>query len=149
MHFKINKPKVIHEVFDDEVVVVNLSSGSYYSLEKVGADIWGLVERGADESEIIEGIVQRYEGSREEIENAVNQLLTEFRQESLVVPFPTNGSENIGALSARAEIDPKTERTPFEAPVLHKYTDMEELLLLDPIHEVDETGWPSLKHDER
>jgi hypothetical protein len=22
------------------------------------------------------------------------------------------------------------------------YTDMEELLLLDPIHDVDETGWP-------
>jgi hypothetical protein len=31
---------------------------------------------------------------------------------------------------------------------LHKYTDMEELLLLDPIHDVDETGWPN-KSPER
>jgi hypothetical protein len=26
--------------------------------------------------------------------------------------------------------------------VLQKYTDMADLLLLDPIHEVDEQGWP-------
>ena len=30
----------------------------------------------------------------------------------------------------------------FETPVLEKYTDMAELLLLDPIHDVDATGWP-------
>jgi hypothetical protein len=35
----------------------------------------------------------------------------------------------------------------FVAPVLHKHTDMQDLLLLDPIHEVDETGWPSVKKD--
>jgi len=28
---------------------------------------------------------------------------------------------------------------------LQKYTDMEELLQLDPIHEVDKFGWPSAK----
>ena len=29
----------------------------------------------------------------------------------------------------------------YEAPVLECYTDMQELLLLDPIHEVEETNW--------
>jgi hypothetical protein len=33
----------------------------------------------------------------------------------------------------------------FSRPILTKYTDMKELLLLDPIHEVDETGWPNPK----
>jgi hypothetical protein len=27
-------------------------------------------------------------------------------------------------------------------PKLEKYTDMEDLLLLDPIHDVQEVGWP-------
>jgi hypothetical protein len=32
---------------------------------------------------------------------------------------------------------------PFEPPVLHRYTDMEYFLRLDPIHEIDPTiGWP-------
>jgi hypothetical protein len=38
---------------------------------------------------------------------------------------------------------------PFVAPVLDKYTDMQELLLLDPIHEVDASGWPKLPDDDR
>jgi hypothetical protein len=29
--------------------------------------------------------------------------------------------------------------------VLERYTDMQELLLLDPIHDVDQTGWPRRK----
>jgi hypothetical protein len=30
-------------------------------------------------------------------------------------------------------------------PVLERYTDMQELLFLDPIHDVDESGWPHRK----
>ena len=30
----------------------------------------------------------------------------------------------------------------FAPPAFEKFTDMEELLLLDPIHEVGDTGWP-------
>ena len=30
----------------------------------------------------------------------------------------------------------------YESPQLEQYSDMSELLLLDPIHEVDEQGWP-------
>ena len=33
-------------------------------------------------------------------------------------------------------------RVAFEAPVLEKYTDMQTLLLVDPVHEVDDRGWP-------
>jgi hypothetical protein len=30
----------------------------------------------------------------------------------------------------------------FELPAMEKYGDMQDLLLSDPIHEVDEAGWP-------
>ncbi|MBX3014591.1 MAG: hypothetical protein KF832_23935 [Caldilineaceae bacterium] len=33
----------------------------------------------------------------------------------------------------------------FETPVLNEFTDMQERLLLDPIHEVDHAGWPHRK----
>jgi predicted transcriptional regulator len=45
-HFAINR-KVVHEVFDDEIVIINLDNGNYYTLTQTGADIWGLVETGA------------------------------------------------------------------------------------------------------
>jgi hypothetical protein len=30
----------------------------------------------------------------------------------------------------------------FVPPVLERYDDMEDLLLLDPVHDVDAQGWP-------
>jgi hypothetical protein len=34
------------------------------------------------------------------------------------------------------------EKIPFAQPVLNKFTDVEDLLMLDPIHDVDAAGWP-------
>jgi hypothetical protein len=33
----------------------------------------------------------------------------------------------------------------FSPPVLQKFSDMQELLLVDPIHEVKAEGWPLTK----
>jgi hypothetical protein len=30
----------------------------------------------------------------------------------------------------------------IDPPVLESFTDLEELMLLDPVHDVDERGWP-------
>ena len=35
-----------------------------------------------------------------------------------------------------------SEKRPYVPPQIERFTDMQELLLLDPIHEVDDTGWP-------
>src|SRR4051812_39702151 len=37
---RINSPKVIHQVFDTEVVVVNLETGNYYSVTGSGIEAW-------------------------------------------------------------------------------------------------------------
>lgn len=147
MCFRINTPGVIHETIDDEVVIIEFESGNYYSLDKAGAAIWGFVASGATVGGIVEGTVNRYQGSREDIEEAVNRLIAEFQQEGLIVPDSGGAPENTQGHVERIESGPETERPPFEAPSLHKYTDMQDLLLLDPIHEVDEEGWPSVRPD--
>lgn len=140
MYFRPNNPNVIHEIIDGEAVLVNLESGSYYSIDKVGAVIWEYMENGLSISHIIKGIASRYEGNWNDIEQGVQQLFTQLQAEQLIIPseapptnewvLPVNGAAN-------------GSKPLFEAPVLHKYTDMEDLLLLDPIHDVDESGWPN------
>jgi len=147
IRYRINSSKIIHEIIDDEVVVIDFDSGNYYSLDKVGADIWGFIESGATVSEIVEGIALRYKGGRAVIENAVGQLMAELHQDDLIVTDKAKGPESIKGLEVRLEAGSEIERPSFEVPVLHKYTDMQYLLLLDPIHEVDETGWPSMRPD--
>lgn len=147
VRFRVNSPKVVHETIDNEVVIIHFDSGNYYSLDGVGADIWSCVETGSTVSEIVEAITHRYEDSRAVMESAVNQLIAELQQEDLIACDEANESDGVRGLEVRAEVGSETERPRFEVPVLYKYTDMQDLLLLDPIHEVDEAGWPIVKLD--
>lgn len=143
MHFTINSPYVVRETFDeDEVVIVNLNSGSYYSLEKVAAEIWNLIEKDIPIAEMLTALSLRYEGNGVDIEKTVRQFFHELQQEDLISLVEPTRAESRDATQAKATSEAVTTKLSFEVPVLHKYTDMQELLVLDPIHEVDDSGWP-------
>jgi len=143
--FRINSPKVIHETIDGETVIVNLDSGNYYSLDTVGADIWDAVGKGLPVDHIIEDISFKFAGNREEIEPSVRLFMSELLQETLIAPCDPGSAGNEETHDTPAKSTPSDGLLPFKAPTLQKYSDMQELLLLDPIHEVDETGWPNAK----
>lgn len=144
--FRVNAPDVLHETIEGEVVLVNMKSGAYYSIDKVGATIWELLASGCSSVQIAEALAQRFEGDRDEIASSVGRLLKRFEEEELVVPDSERGES--GASSGTEDVPNQEGRPPFEEPTLQKYTDMQQLLLLDPIHEVDETGWPTEKAPE-
>jgi hypothetical protein len=143
--FKINDPEVIQEIIEGEAVLVNLGTGVYYNTDKVGASILHHIGRGETVNQIINNIADEYDGNQEEIENGVYQLIERLQQEDLIVPDDDESSEHGSGSSTTIHYQGGT--LAFEEPVLNKYTDMQDLLLLDPIHEVDETGWPSAKKD--
>jgi hypothetical protein len=137
--FRVNTPTVSHETIDGEAVIINLDSGNYYSLTDAGSKIWSLIVAGHSVDDICRSIGDAYDGERSEIESGVQELLSLLQLESLVV------SADSGESAPRARISPvstKIERARFRGPVLQKYTDMQDLLLLDPIHDVDDMGWP-------
>jgi hypothetical protein len=144
-HYRINSPKVIHETIDGETVIVNLDSGNYYSLDKVGADIWECIVKNVPMHGIIETIASQYTAEREQIEKAMYQFVDEMQQENLIVMNESHGYVSEAHVDPGGETEQIKERSIFATPVLHKYSDMQDLLLLDPIHEVDETGWPNVK----
>jgi len=145
--FRINSPKVVHETIEGETVLVHLDTGNYYSLDGIGAYIWGFIESSVDVGGIIEWVAGRYRGDRGEIEEALYKLINELQREDLVVKAETQEYEKHMDHSDCGSASHGEHPEIFVAPVLHKYTDMQELLLLDPIHDVDETGWPSSRDD--
>lgn len=140
---KINSPQIVHEAFDDEVVLVNLDSGHYYSLEGIGAEIWRGIEQGLDTGLIATTIARKYAGDQNAMDAAIEHLLADLETEKIVTLSSVNGDSVTRNDSRDAESSEK--KAPFQMPVLNRFTDMQELLLLDPIHDVDETGWPRLK----
>jgi hypothetical protein len=137
--FRINSPRVIWETVEGEVLLIDLGNGNYYSLRGTGAVIWHAVERGAQVSEIAVLLGRTYDGENE-LTMALTRFLEEIVAEELVVPMPSDG-EATTALTEAA-----VSGGPFETPLLEKYTDMQDLVLLDPVHDVEQAeGWPRTK----
>ena len=142
--FRINALPFAHQTIDGEVVIVNVENGTYYSLRDTGAEVWALLERGVAVRDIVSELGRRYRGTDEEIAAATEALLADMQREGIVTAQAAAPSAD-GAPSEAA--DPAS-RPAFVAPVLERFTDMKDLLLLDPIHEGGDTGWPIVKYPE-
>jgi hypothetical protein len=142
--FVINAPAVVSEIIDGEVVIMNLTSGNYYSSDNVGAVIWGWIEGGKTLRNIEQLLSLRYAADAEDLTAALTVFVDRLIAEKLVREIelvPTLATDNGHALKGAAG------GGRFVAPELHVYTDMQDLLLLDPIHDVDEAGWPRPRDD--
>jgi hypothetical protein len=132
---KINTPDVVHETIDGEAILIHLKTGTYYSLDGVGGQIWEMLQAGAPPATIVAAMQRRFDAEPAVVEEAVHALIRELEEEDLIVA----GGDGVEATEAAPE-------GPFATPVLRKYTDMQEFILLDPLHDVDEdAGWPDRK----
>jgi hypothetical protein len=133
----INKPHVNSEVFEDEVVVVNLLNGFYYSINKTGIDIWILIEKKLTKDQILKTFLEKYPDNR--IQEEVSEFVDELINESLVTEIKADEDNPVDILNIL--------KSEYHKPGFEKYTDMQDILLLDPIHDIDETGWPKKPAD--
>jgi len=137
--FRVNSPGVAWEDFQDEVIIVNLESGAYFSTREVGAEIWRRVADGMPLAALESALAASYDVDAVVLSEALTGFVATLREEGLLVPAPTAASSTGHPAPAPAT------KLAFVAPKLDAYSDMQDLLLLDPIHEVDESGWPNPK----
>lgn len=142
LRFEKNEPAVVSETIDGEVVIINLDLGNYYSLQQTGAMVWELIEQSHGVEEMAAAISRSYEGEPEAIRKDLDAFLKELLDEQLIRENPGLPG---GAPAPQGSAGADTARPAFQKPVLGKHTDMQDLLLLDPIHEVDDTGWPQIR----
>ena len=135
LSFEINSPAVAGEILDGEAIILHLPRGHYFSSEGSGAVIWAGVERRMTVLDIATALVDRFGVAADDARAAVELFLEELIRQELI--RPSSGS-NAGPEPS----DPLPGAGAYSAPRLEIYTDMQNLLLLDPIHDVDATGWP-------
>jgi hypothetical protein len=135
---KVDPQEVIHETVDGEVILIALQTGCYYSLEGSAAEIWGGLVGGRTCSEVVGELERRYAAAPGAIQTAVTELVERLVDERLAVPQGHDGAPLAVVPSQQPDADP----VPFPPPVVHKFTDMQDFLLVDPIHEVGDEGWP-------
>jgi hypothetical protein len=118
------RPAVIDEVFDGEAVLVHLRTGLYYALTPAATVLWRLLGDGRSPAAVAAATGRR----PAEVAAFADALVAE----QLAVP-------------AAAEADPPpATAVPPGAPALQRFSDMQDMLMLDPIHDLDldADGWP-------
>jgi hypothetical protein len=142
-HYRVRGAPVIHDTIDNETIAINQLTGAYYSLEGPAALAWQLLERGCGPDDLATRLAAAYEADvpATELRADLDRFLEQLLAEELIVAFDSD-SESPAAGSSDSQPAPAAPRGPYRGLSLQRYTDMEVLLLADPIHEVDDTGWP-------
>ncbi len=134
--YRTDAEGVLAEEFGDEIVAVNMTSGRYFSLRGLGRAIWLDLGAGHPPSRILGAFAGSNSGSPSE--GDVEAYIAKLATEGLIEPRPpcvVDGDDLAVVASLQAG---------DELGELEMYDDMADLLLADPIHEVDEkTGWPA------
>lgn len=145
--FRPCSPAVVSEVIAGEAIIMNLESGRYFSALGSGAAIWNWITQGRTIGEIGALLARRYRLDEGFAAAQLDSFLAELRSHELIVEEP--GATGVQLVDATApsvseadSIEPG-EAEPYVPPQLSVYSDMKDLLLLDPIHDVDATGWPA------
>jgi hypothetical protein len=134
--FKIDPSRIVHETIEQETILIDLETGTYYSLRGCGAEIWALLVDGWTETEAIAEMKRRFPADLDAAAAATADLIAQLYDEGLLEVAPSRRER------ANGNVEPTAVHRPFEPPVLERYTDMQYFLLLDPIHEVHDGGWP-------
>jgi hypothetical protein len=135
-------PDIVSEEIDGEVIIVNLRNGNYYSLSQSATVIWAGIQERATLERLQDHLHRRYSGQTESMRRDLAQLIQALETEQLIT------RRSAAELPAGAEADPAEaevtdEREAYQPPLFERFTDMGDLLLLDPVHETeDEKGWP-------
>lgn len=123
-------PALIDEAWPDEVVILNLTKGFYYSLRGSGICVWPYLKQGVSREQIFQ-IINHHFAEEESLSAWIDQMIaeevlieTDEQSQPLVLPAP------------------KEKKEPFVAPQFQVFKEMKDLLLLDPIHDTNEAGWP-------
>lgn len=134
--YQLNEPKVTGERLDGEFILLHFETGCYFSVVGTAADVCQLLFAGTAISEITEALASHYELDRDVIQQGVDGFVTQLVDEGLIVAVDktTDSMPSAPLFSGQ-----------FADLAFEKFDDMSEQLLLDPIHEIDDGGWPQAK----
>jgi hypothetical protein len=123
--FQSDPERIAAQVIDGEAVIIDLISGTYFSLAESGGRAWQLMESGCSLEEIATTLASEYGVPETQTRADVGELFRQLGEENLVV-----------CIGAGERMSAPPDRTAaaqaYQPPSLQIYRDMQDLLALDP-----------------
>ena len=81
---KIDREKIFWRKVDDEIVVLNIGTGFYYSLDEIASFIWSEVAAGEVPEAIAAHLTEAYEIDVRTAQKDLKGILEYFKKEGLI-----------------------------------------------------------------
>jgi hypothetical protein len=133
--FELNAPSVIGEAVDGEVMVMNLRDGIYYSVAGAAATIWPALTGGAALDAVAAAAQSATHVPLDRIAADLDAFVARLCEEGVLRPAGNGAASPADALRFADIAD-------YQGFVFERFDDMRAMLILDPVHEVGEFGWP-------
>lgn len=117
------------DVVDGEAIIINLASGAYYSLNDAGTIIWEALTVPRTIADVAALLTARFHLPPDRALSDTERFVAELCAEQLIQgpPLEARAAEPPAAANANA-----APGVPYDGPSLTKYTDMADMLALDP-----------------
>ena len=134
-----NEKKVFEDFADGQYIVLNHVNGEYYSFDKASSIVLKALTEGCSPENLAQALCNRYGGDVCTALESVNRFVEQLLTLEIII---SGGNAEGKAEPYVAAID--SEKMPELS--CEVFTDVADLLMMDPIHEVDEeAGWPFKK----
>ena len=77
-------PGVMEEAVDDDLIVFNPATESYFTLNRTAREVWELADGTRTEAAIVGVIADRYEVGIADVAQDVGEIISSFRTTSLI-----------------------------------------------------------------
>lgn len=132
-NYVLNDVKMFADITDGIAIVINAETGVYYGMNSLGTSVFENITQGAKVEDILTAL-KALDGANETVETNFNTFVSSLVEKEILVA----GEESSKAVEISADV----AKTDEFAITVDEYSDAQELLLADPIHEVKEdSGW--------
>lgn len=135
--FEVNEHLISMERLEGEVIIISFNNGKYYSTEFSGADVLWLVKQKVN-PEAWESILATKYGLQDFPKDEIKAFLDKCVIEGIL-------AETKSPMNNKAVLPDDFPVLGWETPKLIAFSDLQDLLMVDPIHDSSLEGWPRLK----
>ena len=137
MEHRLLSEKLSTERLDGEVIAIDFVTGRYFSFEGPGADVIHLLSNSVPRAQWREIFVESYEmvPDKNKWEREIDSFLQELNKNSLIAPVSSLTTSSTG-------LPNDVVREVWTSPTFMVNDELVDLLVIDPIHESGDRGWP-------
>ncbi len=137
VYLAIRSHNVASEIIEGEAIIVDVHTGTYFSANVSATLLWSRLLEGACTVEDLTATLRDAWSNLEPdpLHRDTESFIAMLDEHALLERADARGP----TVDHHGEDQP---RAPYEPPMVEVHTDMRDFLLVDPIHDVNEAGFP-------